>query len=368
MSARIDHAERALAAAFSGDHAPLGVAVGVVDGTGRALACGGSANIAGAAVTADTAFDVASVTKVAATTTALLRLATLGRVTFDDPVSRYLPHTRCAPQTTLRDLLHHRAGLWEWQPLYLESGDPIERIAALPPRYDLHAGRHYSDLGFMLLGRIVEIVVGADLAVAVRDLVTEPLGMNRTGYAPVAAPVASSAVGDAVERAMVDSGEPYPILTDRRDFAWRDGEVTGAANDGNCAHAFGGIAGHAGLFSTVDDLLTLGRALAGPAEHDDLWHGDLVADMFRDGPDDGQALGWRSTAVRIGGGEERMLWHPGFTGCALGVVPASGTAIVLLSNRLLAPAPETTQSIWQRVHPALLGADAPRTIEGMSTS
>ncbi|MFP3786476.1 hypothetical protein, partial [Burkholderia sp. SIMBA_024] len=71
---------------------------------------------------------------------------------------------------------------------------------------------------------------------------------------------------------MVATGEPYPILTSRRHFAWREEEITGAANDGNCFHAFGGIAGHAGLFSTADDLLTLGTALAAPAQHADLWN------------------------------------------------------------------------------------------------
>ncbi|MGM1018688.1 MAG: serine hydrolase domain-containing protein [Actinomycetota bacterium] len=368
MSARDRRVDDALHIVLSGDDAPRGAVIGIADSAGRASGARGVANAAGVAVTVDTAFDVASVTKVAATTTALLRLASLGELAFGDRISTFLGDSPCAPDATLRDLLQHRAGLWEWQPLYLGDGEPFDQIAALPLRYPPSAGRHYSDLGFMLLGRVIENVAGSDLASAVRTLVTAPLGLTRTGYAPVASPVAASALGDTAERRMVSTGQPYPILTDRRDFPWREEEIAGVANDGNCAHAFGGVAGHAGLFSTVDDLLTLALALAAPDAHGDLWSADLVADTFRDGPDAGQALGWRSDEVIVDAHRRRVLWHPGFTGCALGVLPASGSAVVVLSNRLLAPVPRSTQGIWQQVLPALLGADASRTTEGTRTS
>lgn len=364
-------AQSGLDVALRGSRAPLGAVVGVIDGSGRATAAGGLANTAGDRVTTDTAFDLASVTKVVATTTALLRLAGLGRLGFDDTVDRFLPDNPCAPGATLRDLLQHRAGLWEWQPLYLGGTDPWAEIDALGLRYEPRAGRHYSDLGFLLLGRVIEVVAGADLATAVRELVTAPLGLTRTGYGPVAAPVAASALGDAAERRMVATGEPYPIVIDRTppdDFGWRDGEISGVAGDGNCFHAFGGgVAGHAGLFSTADDLLTLGAALVGADGHPDLWPPELLADVFRDGPDVGQALGWRSDHVGVDGTNRRVLWHPGYTGCAIGLIPETGTAAVLLSNRLLADVPVTTQTIWRDVLPALLGATAPRTIEGTST-
>jgi CubicO group peptidase (beta-lactamase class C family) len=368
------HAVEALLSA--GSAAPAGAVVGILTPEGRDVAAGGRADAAGTAVTVDTVFDVASVTKVAATTTALLALVSRGEVDFDDPVARYLPGSPCAPGTSLRHLLQHRAGLWEWHPLYLAPGDPAAAIDALPLRYPLDEGRHYSDLGFMLLGRVVSVVADAPLDAAVRALVTAPLGLQRTGYGPVSAPVAASALGDAAERRMVATGEPYPVLAPSssrsRDFAWRDGEIAGVANDGNCFHAFGGVAGHAGLFSTADDLLTLGAALAAPDEHADLWHPDAVADLFRDGPDAGQALGWRSRTVALDGREERMLWHPGFTGCALGILPEAGTAVVLLSNRLLAAepataAPLTTEALWLTALPELLGDQTSRDTEGTRT-
>ncbi|MGW9157289.1 serine hydrolase domain-containing protein [Microbacterium sp. NPDC055665] len=350
-------ATAAVAAVLATDAAPRGAVAGVVTDTGRDIAADGLADLAGTPMTTATAFDVASVSKVAATTTAILRLVSWGDLGFDDPVDRFVRGTACAPGTTVRHLLQHRAGLWEWQPLYLDrahAGDPAAAADAIPLRYGLDDGRHYSDLGFMLLGRIVAAVIGMPLDAAVRELVTAPLGLDRTGYGPVSAPVASSGIGDSAERRMVATGEPYPILTADRDFAWREEEIVGAVNDGNCFHAFGGISGHAGLFSTADDLLTLGAALAAPERHPELWHPDAAAELFRDGPDAGQALGWRSDTVAVGGRPTRMLWHPGFTGCALGFVPGTGTAAVLLSNRLFAPEPAPTEALWRSALPALL--------------
>lgn len=360
MTSLQTRAADAVAAVLAGNSAPRGAVAGVSSPAGRAVAAGGAADVAGTPMTAETGFDIASVTKVAATTTAVLALVSRGDLGFDDLVSQYLPTAGCAPQTTLRHLLQHRAGLWEWQPLYLDPRDPVTAMDSLPLRYDPDEARHYSDLGFLLLGRIIVAVTGLPLDAAVSELVTAPLGLDRTGFGPIAPAVASTAVGDLAERRMVATGEPYPILTSKRHFAWREEEIAGSANDGNCFHAFGGVAGHAGLFSTADDLLTLGAALAASDEHADLWHPDAVADLFRDGPDPGQALGWRSDVARIGGREHRMLWHPGFTGCALGVIPGAATAVVLLSNRLLTADPTTaepvtTEALWRTALPALLG-------------
>jgi CubicO group peptidase (beta-lactamase class C family) len=350
-------AAAAVTAVLAAAAAPRGAVAGVVTDAGRDIAAGGLADLAGTPMTTATAFDIASVSKVAATTTAMLRLVSGGELGFDDPVDRFVPGAACVPGTTVRHLLQHRAGLWEWQPLYLDrehDSDPCAAMDAIPLRYGLDEGRHYSDLGFLLLGRVIAAVTGLPLDAAVRELVTGPLGLTRTGYGPFAGPVASSAVGDTAERRMVATGEPYPILTARRDFAWREGEITGVANDGNCFHAFGGVSGHAGLFSTAEDLLTLGSALAAPERHPELWHPDAVADLFHDGPDAGQALGWRSDTVVVSGRPTRMLWHPGFTGCALGVIPGAGTAAVLLSNRLFAPEPAPTEALWRMALPALL--------------
>lgn len=372
-------AQQAVDALLSSPAAPLGAVVGVNTPAGADIAVGGATGPAGSPVTRDTAFDIASVTKVAATTSAILRLVSLGLLRLDESASAILPDAPAAPGTTVRHLLLHRAGLWEWQPLYLADGtgpagptDPWETIRSLPLRYEPDSGRHYSDLGFMLLGRIIEVVSGLPLDGAFRTLVAEPLGLQRSGYGPADEPVAMSSHGDDVERKMVETGAPYPVVVagagarEPGSFPWRTGPLRGTVNDGNCFHAFRGVAGHAGLFSTADDLLRIGAALAAPEAHSSVWHPEVVAEFFRDGPDAGQALGWRSATVRCASEDQRMLWHPGFTGCALGVLPDAEAAVIMLTNRLTAGRPAKTETLWDTALPLLLGREA-RTTEGTRT-
>lgn len=332
-------ATAAVAQILTGSNPPTGVVVGTsVAGVVDIVA--GGVDGAGGVVTPSSRFDVASVTKVAATTSALMRLVSAGALDLDASAGSILPELRSAADASIRDLLTHRAGLWEWQPLYF-TPDPWATVCELPLRYEPRTGRHYSDLGFMILGRIVSAVAGAPLDEAVRTLVTEPLGLSSAGYGPVSDAVVSGH-GDATEQRMVRTGEPYPVLLADPGFTWREADIRGVVNDGNAAHAFGGVSGHAGLFTTVADLLTLGRALLSGefvADH-------VVRDFFTEGPDNGQALGWRTGRVRRDGVVYRAIWHPGFTGCAFGMLPDADTAVAVLSNRLLAAAPRTTDSIW----------------------
>ncbi|MFK4788468.1 serine hydrolase domain-containing protein [Microbacterium sp. ZW T5_56] len=332
-------ARAAVARILTGPNPPSGVVVGTSVTEAIDIAAGG-VDGAGHAVTPSSRFDVASVTKVAATTSALMRLVSHGALDLDVPAGSILPELRSAADASIRDLLTHRAGLWEWQPLYFTS-DPWKTVCELPLRYEPGAGRHYSDLGFMILGRIVSAVAGAPLDEAVRALVAEPLGLTSTGYGPVADAVVSGH-GDATEQRMVRTGEPYPVLLTDPGFTWRAADIRGVVNDGNAAHAFGGVSGHAGLFTTVADLLALGRALLSGDFVDER----VVADFFTEGADPGQALGWRTGRARLDGFDYRIIWHPGFTGCAFGVLPEAATAVAVLSNRLLAPEPRTTDSIW----------------------
>lgn len=338
---------RAMVAAITGtvEASPPGVVTGVHWQGERDVAAWGVCGSDHVPVTPDTLFDLASVTKVVATTCALHRLAVLGHLDLDDPVRRYLPDLPFADAVTLTTLLTHRSGLWEWQPLYLAGDEPRRVIERLPLRYPQGAARHYSDLGFMLLGDVLSRVTGLAIDEAVAELVTGPLGLQHTRFGPVDGPVAASSRGDEVERLMVATGEPYPVQFDDPRFPWRDHELQGEVNDGNCHHAFGGVAGHAGLFSTVGDLLDLMTSLASTDTH--VW-GDRVADtVFADGPDAGQALGWRSLVVDLEGRPRRLLWHAGFTGTGVGFIPGAGFGAVLLSNRLLAQRPPTTTSTEQ---------------------
>ncbi|WP_165367354.1 serine hydrolase domain-containing protein [Phytoactinopolyspora endophytica] len=293
-------------------------------------------------MTTSTVHDLASVTK-AVTTTAIMRLVSDGTVGLDDDVREYVP--AFAHPATVRQLLLHRAGLWEWWPLYVTARDRAAAHAeldSLPARYPADSGRHYSDLGFMLLGRVVEAASGTGLPDAVDRLVASPMGLTSLGFGPREdADIAASSYGDVTERRMLATSQPYPVpYTDADMDRWRDGLVVGAAGDCNTHHALEGVSGHAGLFAAVPDLLTFAHALS-TGEHG-LASREVTDVFFADGPDQGQALGWRTQTLRIDGDRHAFLYHPGFTGTTVGFVPGRGVAVVVATNRLVTegePAP-----------------------------
>jgi serine-type D-Ala-D-Ala carboxypeptidase len=274
-------------------------------------------------VDAGARFDVGSLTKVVVTTTALMRLD----VELGAPVRRWVPafHGGAKDDVTVADLLAHVGGLWEWWPLYVRhADDPLGAAARLPLRYAPRTSPHYSDLGFMLLGQVVERESGLPLAQAAHALVLEPAGMRASGFG--ACDAVPSARGDAIERRMVETGEPYPVAEDAAAFAgWRTELVSGEPNDGNAHHAFGGVAGHAGLFATAADLARWAVALLGgelaPRARVDAHLAAVAGD---------RTLGLR----RYDGG---FVGHGGFPGAELRLSPRDGGIAVLLGNRLLAP-------------------------------
>jgi serine-type D-Ala-D-Ala carboxypeptidase len=188
------------------------------------------------AMTPGTVFDLASLTKVVATTTATLALAGQRRLGLGDPVTRYLPGFAACREgpVTLWHLLTHTAGLPDTRRFYewcRTREELLRDLAATPLSAPPGTQVTYSDLGFIALGEIVAQVAGQPLDQAVRRLVTEPLGMTGTGYNLAVPPDCFAA-------------------TERR----ADGTCwTGIVHDEN-ARLMGGVAGHAGLFSTVADL------------------------------------------------------------------------------------------------------------------
>lgn len=270
-------------------------------------------------MTAGTLFDLASLTKVVATTTAVLALAGRGRLGLDDPAARYLPGftaLRGGP-VTIRHLLAHTSGLPDTVRFYqwCQTREGLLRDLFATARQAPPGTRvTYSDLGFLALGEIVAAVAGEPLDAAVRDLVTGPLGMTSTGYAPATAP-------------------------DRFAATERDGGGTplrGVVHDEN-ARLMGGVAGHAGLFSVAADLAAFCAWWVSDA-------GVPVPAALRREAESCQTAGLRGRRglgwVRGGdrfdvlGGHwpASAVSHTGFTGTSLALDSPSGVWAVLLTN------------------------------------
>jgi serine-type D-Ala-D-Ala carboxypeptidase len=286
-------------------------------------------------------FDVGSVTKVAATTSLCMHLVETGRLDLDAPVTQRLPgFTGEGKDTvTVRDLLEHQGGLWEWWPIYLDRAGrhPLDVAQSLSLRYRPRTGRHYSDLGFMLLGEIVARAYGEPLDAVSRRIVFDPLRMRDTGFrdgagtVPPSDRVVATSVGDWYERRMVETGSPYPVPVRADAFTgWRTHTLVGEPNDGNCWHAWGGVAGHAGLFTTVTDLLRLGTALLSSLDGGGPWSPQLVAEFLAPGREPTQGLGYRLRPVA----RDTVVEHAGFPGARFAVLPQRRRVAVLLTNRL----------------------------------
>lgn len=284
----------------------------------------------GVPVTADTLFDLASLTKVVATTPAILRLYDADELDLDDPVSRYLPAYAqgAKAEVTLRHLLLHSSGLPAHRPFHWLPGTAASRLAAAAEE-PLEAAPDtrvvYSDIGFMLLGAVIAKVSGAGLDHAARELVFEPLGLASTGYLPDPGRVFAATEPDPL------TGEP----------------ISGRVHDEN-AHALGGIAGHAGVFATVGDLIRyvqVGWLVEDGANGSDSANGNgflsararAAATTCQTARLDGRrGLGWTLAGDRwdhmTAAWPHTRAGHTGFTGTSVAFDPIGGLWAVLLTN------------------------------------
>lgn len=289
-----------------------------------------------------TIFDLGSVTKVLATTAAIMRLLENETFSLDDKVSKFLGDWAGTDKDgiTVRELLLHRSGLWEWRPLYVHAQDPriaIQKISEIPLRYKVNEGRHYSDLGFISLGQVLNKISDENLSESVEELVLKPLQLNSTQFAlPVSGTsVAATSFGDSIEREMIRSKVPYPVPEDATDFGnWREQVLVGEINDGNAFHVFGGISSHAGLFSSATDLLTFGEVMNASTKGDGQFSQRIANEFLSAGPDLGQHLGFRSWTDTNRGCTTEFFGHTGFPGTALAFSPSHDCVVVLLTNRL----------------------------------
>lgn len=279
-----------------------------------------------APVTAETLYDLASLTKVIATTTMTMILVDEGRLDLDKAVQDFLPRFRGEgkEQVTVRHLLTHSAGIDWWAPLYeeLEGQDAyVERIQAMPLVYEPGTESLYSDLGIILLGEILERVAGEQLETFVRRRVFEPLGMEDTMYRPAA---------ELRERIAPTEKDP-----------WRGRVVRGEVHDEN-AFALGGVAPHAGLFGTAGDLARFAQMImnGGVFEHHRIVSRETVERFTRPAgvPESTRALGWDTKSPEGSSAGDLFspdsFGHTGFTGTSLWIDPERELFVILLTNRV----------------------------------
>ncbi len=305
------------------------------------------------AMSRGTVFDLASVTKVMATTMAVMLLVDDGSLQVEAPVSSVLPDFVGGGKETItiEHLLTHRSGLEQWVPTYYHATNSAEAysyIRSLPLRWPVGAERHYSDLGFMLLGLVVEQTTGQPLNEVVSTRLYQPLGLLHTGFNRVDGArlpdveYAATSHGNPFERRMVhDLDFGYRIEGDPEAWnAWRARTLVGEVNDGNAYHAFAGVAGHAGLFSTATDLdHLLGLLLREGVHQGERFLSTEVVDRFLTTTGDGQAFGWQTPSEA----PPTSFSHTGFTGTYVYGNRAQNLSIVLLTNRQNVGVDESTQ-------------------------
>lgn len=293
-------------------------------------------------------FDIASLTKVVGTTTSIMLLADRGLLKVDDAVSKYIPafDTPEKRTITISNLLTHTAGLYEWYPLYYlvsEKSACYKLIESLPLMFPVGEQRRYSDLGFVLLGEIIETISGMSLDLFMEKNIFSPLKMKNTGYNPLKTgnyrKIAATSAGNPYEKRMVyDSTLGFRIkeIEPVQWNGWRSYVLRGEVNDGNAWYANGGISGAAGLFSTADDLQKLVTALMNEGKTGNLqFIKKETIDLFLTKDKFNNGLGWMMDQANsfMKNGPEGTFGHTGFTGTSICIIPEFNTSIILLINR-----------------------------------
>ena len=272
-----------------------------------------------------TLWDLASLTKVIGTTSAMMQLVAAGRVDLEAPVQRYLPQWTGPnkERVTIRNLLVHTAGLRAFRLLYSETADAASAKAlvyATPLDTVPGARTLYSDLGIILLGEVIEAVAGERLDAYLRREVFTPLGMHDTMFNPPA---------ELLDRIAPTEIDP-----------WRGRHVRGEVHDEN-AFRLGGVAPHAGLFSTAHDLARFARMYLNGGVLDSARILDPATIALFTRPADRsfstRALGWDTPDGRNSAGRlmsDRAFGHTGFTGTSIWIDPAADVFVLLLTNRV----------------------------------
>ena len=275
-------------------------------------------------ITEESIFDAASLTKILATATAVMQLVERGKLSLQDRAGRFLPRMKqgLKDQITIAQLLGHTAGFPGGEPLRpCQTRDEIlAAIFSMDLVYSPGTGRVYDDLGYILLGLIVELVTGVTLDEYCENEIFGPLGMSETMFVPAKSLLAR-------------------IVPTEYD-ADRGGLLRGVVHD-HSAHVLGGVAGHAGIFATARDLGKFARSMT--RSYKGAGSGILSETSVRlmwsrhwQDSEGAYGLGWDrlrpSYMGKIDDGD--AVGHTGFTGVSLVISPRRDLAMILLSNRV----------------------------------
>ncbi|HKQ05286.1 MAG TPA: serine hydrolase domain-containing protein [Blastocatellia bacterium] len=339
------------------------------------------------AATLDTIYDLASLTKPLVTALLAVILDERGLWDLRAPAADYLSELRqCKRRVTLTELLTHTSGLPNWRPLYLETAQPAAVPAYIAGLIDEVSGATmlpvvYSDLNYILLGAALERITGMKLDRLARQEIIEPLALTRTAFNPPPEwkrEIAATELGQSFEHANAacdaenrgradaekdDAGTggrgdaekeeandqrtiipasprpPVPASPIRvpASYLWREGVIWGEVHDGN-AHYFGGVAGHAGLFSTAREVFQIAsQSLRGSrlvSERGLNW----LTENLTPGRLTARSIGWvlAATADCSAGAAlpPTAIGHNGFTGTSVWMDAEAQRVFVLLTNRV----------------------------------
>jgi serine-type D-Ala-D-Ala carboxypeptidase len=344
---------------------PGGISSFIQTGKGPETAVAGKLSFheTAAEVTLDTIYDLASLTKVTATLPAILLSIQKGKLLLFDRVEEYIPEfctghdQHFKRNITIFHLLTHTSGLPAWRPFFVKcrgTRDYIEAIAKEPLMGRPGKKVVYSDLGFMLLGFILERVWDLELAELTKQLVFQPLSMKNTGYLSQGV-IAPTENGNEIEKNMAleylkANKRPGAFTFMEEELVavpWRKEAIQGTVHDCNAFYGLNGVSGHAGLFSTICDLQKYMKIWS---ETDNNFLDPLLKKLATEAKTGKLApmrgLGWESAST--GGTMEQLIQscsagdlvspaafgHTGFTGTFMWHDPVRESTLIVLSNRV----------------------------------
>ena len=286
----------------------------------------------------DSLFDVASLTKIA-TATQVLRLVSAGKLSLDEDAQAYLPALRADPYLrertrgiTLRRLLTHTSSLPAWYPFYTRAGEDFYTVLAFALRaMEPAEGVEYSDLNFMLLGKLLEEVRRKSLERCLEEDLRQPLGLGAITYRPdKALPLIPSCYGNPIEEGMCrERGLSFA------GFRPKDRPVIGEVNDGNAHYCFHGVSGHAGIFAAAEAYQRLCQYYMNETD-------PLLIEAQREQPGaPGRGLG-----LQTGISYPHGCGHTGFTGTGIYFSTSANVGAVSFTNRLFYPT-ENPNATWE---------------------